>query len=1124
MSANTSRADVFSNVPEASGYQVAYELAIPLNAAFQGASTIPYNLDHSTTAAPGGFDRVAYYLELTSASGTSWAYASMDAFTGSIVETGLPHDVENPISHQRSVSNLTVQSNVGGVETGTFDRGQIEMWHHTYTAANAASVFAASNTTNDWGDTIGGTASGYGSFQIHNPFAKQVVMAYNRWATAGAVDDDVGIGNSGGTHPDWTQTANSASYTQRKLVILVRPRNFNINFTSFPKNLQVTPRNPSTNLATVSISGTETIGGHDKAVLRIFRNGLPFGSDLEQALAYSGGGAEFSFNPQIPAELASYTFELFLKQGETLRLVRSVRDVTAGDVYLWYGQSNGEARMFSGSSDAYLSPWVRTFGMSSDSAAFTQNSSFWIEADGDGYMDVPAGIGQWPLVIGRWIVDTYGIPVAILNGSRAAYNITRLQRDDANPDNLSDTGSTTYRVYNRLRYRAIQSAAADKIRGIFFYQGESDQNNASQHAGGFASLMADWPVDYPGVEKIFVSQVHVGCTSSAPVTRELPELRNVQRLFGDVYDKVRVMSTNGLATHTDNCHFAFTGGYETHGQNVFRQVQRDLYGALDAPATDPPNPANVELISGNRLRIHLRKLNSGIVIDPAALADFRLNGSSAVLLSAAVTTSSIDLQYDRPLADADSLDYLAHIGNSPGWIRNSNGVGMLAFTEPITRMQVTRVSPTAAGVYTPGTPLTLHATADSPGGDITRMEVIINGLLHAAENGVDSIQCQWTVPPSGTWHIIYRAIDSSGQTMDATAVVFTQENTTPGGVTAGLNVWLKPESGVVHDATGAVSTWLDSSGNNHHCVQTSPASQPSFQSNQFGIMPGLVFDGGDWLTASSGMSIGSYTKIVRVSMPEFSTTLSGNILSSAATSGIRHALFMNKSTKPSLWHSAIFATSATSMTANTQHILSATYDSATKAGTMYLDGSLVGSGTAANNHADPTYQLGNLGGLSATTMRGSIGEVLIYNRVLTPTERTNVETYLTEKSSTPPNAPLVEYQSWALENIPAPADNSPTADANHNGLVNLVEFALGSDNPQALRIEASSGIVTIRYSRPTNRTGISYQLLQSSDMLNWTPIADSAGPASNGIEERIHSQSQSLHQKQIYQLQIKLQP
>jgi hypothetical protein len=334
---NTVRADVFSNVPEAAGYNLAYELAIPVNGAFQGATAVPYAINNAATAAPGGFDRVAYYLELTNATGTTWVYASMDAFTTAVAQTGLPHATNNNVSFQRSVSNLEVASNVAGVKTGSFDRGQIEMWHHSYSATDPNTVFGSSNTLYDWGDTLTtASPSGYGSFQIHNTVGRQVVLAYNRWASNSTADnDDIGIGSSTGANPDWTFAANAATYTNRKLVVLVRPKRFTVTLTAVPVHQQVTPRNVATNTAIVPITGTETTGGFEKAVLKVLRNGAPHGADAERILTYSGGSAAFSFSPSITAELANYTFELYLKQGANPYLVRRISGVTAGDVFLW---------------------------------------------------------------------------------------------------------------------------------------------------------------------------------------------------------------------------------------------------------------------------------------------------------------------------------------------------------------------------------------------------------------------------------------------------------------------------------------------------------------------------------------------------------------------------------------------------------------------------------------------------------------------------------------------------------------------------------------------------------------------------------------------------------------------
>lgn len=1129
ISAISAHADVFSNVPQAADYSVAYELDIPVNGAFQGTTPVPYSVNQSATAAPAGFDRVAYYLELTNASGTKWVYASMDAFTTSVVQTGLPHAVNNPVSFQQSVSNLDVFSNMAGVSTGSFDRGHLEFWHNSYSAPNGATVFAAPSTTlYDWGDTITTTTpSGYGSFQIHNPGSRQVVLAYNRWASSSATIDDVGIGNSTGTNPDYTFAANTDTYTARKLVVLVRPKRFAVTFSAVPINQQVTPRNVASNTAIVPIAGTESTGGFEKAVLKVFRNGIPYGAEMQQNLTYAGGSAGFSFSPTIPAELASYSFAIYLKQGVNLYLVRSISDVTAGDVYLWYGQSNAEARVRAGSANAYASPWIRTFGMSSDNATLTQAYPFWVQADGDGSLEVPGGVGQWALVVGRKIVDTYGIPVAILNGARGGYSMPKLQRDDANLNTLTDA-NPVFRVYNRLRYRANLAKVANGVRGIFYYQGESDVNNTAQHMDGFASLMADWQVDYPAVEKIFVTQLHVGCST----TRELPELRDAQRLLPDFYPKVRVMSTNGLTVHTDNCHYPFIGGYETHGLNSFRQVERELYGAPDAPAIDPPNPARVEVAdgTGTRLRIVLRKPNAGITVDAGALVDFRLTGSSAVLQSASVTATAIELQYDRNLSGATRLDYLAHIGSAGGWVRNSNGIGLLTFSEPVPFIvndhpEVSITSPAAVAEFAPGTILPLSATATTQMGTVTQLEIFINGILYTAVDSGNSIADTWTVPASGSHQIVFRATNSGGKTSEASVVIFAGTTAAPGGISSGLSVWLKPETGIIRDSAGVVSSWQDSSGNGNHCSQATAAAKPLYVPGSFGTMPGVFFDGADNLSATAGMSTGSYTKIVRVSMPDFPTA-SGNILSSGGTTGTRHALYMSGSAFPRLWHNAQFVLSSAAMVAGQGHLLVGTYDSTTKTGTLYLDGMQVGTGTATANNTDPTYQLGGLAG--GNFMRGTIGEVMIYNRVLSNSERANVLAYLNTKLVSPA-AVLLDYQTWSGNVIAPGVDASPGGDTNGNGIANLIEFALGLGSgpavaPVTLQVLDQTGTVGVSYTRPTNRAGLVYQLRESTNMQDWTPVTDRRVSVSAGIEQRRYSRPSPIAGKVFYELRITLTP
>ncbi len=62
--------------------------------------------------------------------------------------------------------------------------------------------------------------------------------------------------------------------------------------------------------------------------------------------------ASFSFALKIHAELASHTFEPYLKQLADLRMVSLVNGMTAGNIFLWLSQSNAKGIAFSGSAGA----------------------------------------------------------------------------------------------------------------------------------------------------------------------------------------------------------------------------------------------------------------------------------------------------------------------------------------------------------------------------------------------------------------------------------------------------------------------------------------------------------------------------------------------------------------------------------------------------------------------------------------------------------------------------------------------------------------------------------------------------------------------------------------------------
>jgi len=207
-----------NNVAEANNYALVYSLTIPNNPNY--SSSITYDLDRRGDFP--AFSRVAYYMELQKPGGPlQYVWVSMDPFVYDVNLIGVPTAPSGAI-FQQPVANMNVFSSVPGIVQGTnLQGGNMEFWGSNYSAPNAAGVPNASDSLYDWGDSI--TSSGnYGSMQIHNAEARQVVFAFNRWGGNGS-PVDVGIGNQPSGNPDWTFSYNAANYTVKNLQVWVMP-------------------------------------------------------------------------------------------------------------------------------------------------------------------------------------------------------------------------------------------------------------------------------------------------------------------------------------------------------------------------------------------------------------------------------------------------------------------------------------------------------------------------------------------------------------------------------------------------------------------------------------------------------------------------------------------------------------------------------------------------------------------------------------------------------------------------------------------------------------------------------------------------------------------------------------
>jgi lysophospholipase L1-like esterase len=206
-----------SKVAEAANYQLVYSLNIPDMPNYEDGLT--YNMDHH--AGVSEFSRIAYYLELEQTNGISnFVWVSMDAFTDNVNLIGVP-TVASGAFFQQPITSMNVQSSVPEIVVGTnLSGGNIEFWPQDYSMNNTALVPNASDGVYDWGDSP--YPGNYGSMQVHNHDAGQVIFAFNRWGGYGG-KADIGIGNYPSGEPDWTFAGNASSYAIKTLQVFVLP-------------------------------------------------------------------------------------------------------------------------------------------------------------------------------------------------------------------------------------------------------------------------------------------------------------------------------------------------------------------------------------------------------------------------------------------------------------------------------------------------------------------------------------------------------------------------------------------------------------------------------------------------------------------------------------------------------------------------------------------------------------------------------------------------------------------------------------------------------------------------------------------------------------------------------------
>ncbi len=204
---------------------------------------------------------------------------------------------------------------------------------------------------------------------------------------------------------------------------------------------------------------------------------------------------------------------------------------------------------------------------------------------------------------------------------------------------------------------------------------------------------------------------------------------------------------------------------------------------------------------------------------------------------------------------------------------------------------------------------------------------------------------------------------------------------------AGIVAWWKADTLVLND-TDPVVTWADSSGNGWHA---GGANGVLYRTNQINGLPAVSFDGSDDSLDATGLT--ANTKPVSIfAVVKPTDTSTRTIISGDGSGGLQlridPKLTANKATV------AAIGSSNTSLSAGTAYRVALTY-SGTGDWTFYLNGSADGTGTNDQTFSTPTVRIGR--NVNSEDMFGMIGEILIYNSVLSSTDRGSVDTYLSSK-------------------------------------------------------------------------------------------------------------------------------
>ncbi|MBU3698947.1 MAG: sialate O-acetylesterase [Candidatus Kapabacteria bacterium] len=440
------------------------------------------------------------------------------------------------------------------------------------------------------------------------------------------------------------------------------PPNPAIAFLEAPRSLEVV--DPEKGLA---IRGVVISDSLNDVAIDVLRNGKAIGS---RTFPNPKRGDTIALFVPVQQELDAYTVSVTCRKvgkAQTDTMLKST-DIAAGTVFTVTGQSNS----IFGDGSLPISSWARTYGGNfSQSSGDTNYSRSTATGNGGGN-----NVGAWALGLQNAMADQMRMPSLCISGGVGGTRIEQHLPDVNNRMNLAT-------IYGSWLYRIIKSGSRERIRWLFWYQGESNNAN-DDYLSLFDKLRSAWKLDLPNLTYIVVVQIRPGCAGPGHA-----KLRDEMRQLESIYPDVIVHAASGLPGH-DGCHYN-GHGYATLGRQLFDIFRRNELGMQPGVYRAAPTLEKVTS-KGSDIEVHFHRgedlimtsdIMSGTSQRRVSDAWFANDKSTLHPTSVTVDGNIVRLTFAEPVTSVSYVpDYAYDDGTTifqGPWLTTKDGVGAITF-------------------------------------------------------------------------------------------------------------------------------------------------------------------------------------------------------------------------------------------------------------------------------------------------------------------------------------------------------------------------------------------------------------------------------------------------------------